>query len=240
MTHRIAVIGGDGIGPQVTAEALKVVRAAGVDLDTTAFDLGALVTSAIGTILPDDVLGELADVRRHPPGAVGTPEVPPGVIEPGMAAELRFDLDLYVNQRPFQGTAPGHDRAHDFIVIRENTEGPYVGEGGLLAQGHAPRGGDAGQRQHPPRRRALRALRLRAGAAPAAPDPGAQDQRAHLRRRPVAAHLRRRGRRPPRNADRLQPRGRGLHLLRAGPPPLRRDRHGQPVRRHPDGPGAAR
>ena len=135
MTHRIAVIGGDGIGPEVTAEALKVVRAAGVDLDTTAFDLGGARYLRDGTILPDDVLGELRTFDAILLGAVGTPEVPPGVIERGLLLKLRFDLDLYVNQRPFQGTAPGHDRPHDFIVIRENTEGPYVGEGGLLRKG---------------------------------------------------------------------------------------------------------
>ena len=135
MTHRIAVIGGDGIGPEVTAEALKVVRAAGVDLDTTAFDLGGARYLRDGTILPDEVLGELRTFDAILLGAVGTPEVPPGVIERGLLLKLRFDLDLYVNQRPFQGTAPGHDRAHDFIVIRENTEGPYVGEGGLLRKG---------------------------------------------------------------------------------------------------------
>ena len=135
MTHRIAVIGGDGIGPEVTAEALKVVRAAGVDLDTTAFDLGGARYLRDGTILPDEVLGELRTFDAILLGAVGTPEVPPGVIERGLLLKLRFDLDLYVNQRPFQGTAPGHDRPHDFIVIRENTEGPYVGEGGLLRKG---------------------------------------------------------------------------------------------------------
>jgi len=113
MAHRIAVIGGDGIGPEVTAEALKVVRAAGVDIDATEFDLG-------GAILL---------------GAVGTPEVPPGVIERGLLLKMRFELDLYVNQRPFIGTAPGATEPHDFVVIRENTEGPYVGEGGVLRKG---------------------------------------------------------------------------------------------------------
>ena len=57
------------------------------------------------------------------------------MIERGLLLKMRFDLDLYVNQRPFAGTAPGHDRPHDFVVIRENTEGPYVGEGGVLRKG---------------------------------------------------------------------------------------------------------
>jgi 3-isopropylmalate dehydrogenase len=70
-------------------------------------------------------------------GAVGTPDVPPGIIERGLLLKMRFDLDLYVNQRPFAGTAPGHVTPHDFVVIRENTEGPYVGEGGVLRRGTA-------------------------------------------------------------------------------------------------------
>lgn len=135
MAHKIAVIGGDGIGPEVTAEALKVMEAAGVDLDTTDFDLGGARYLRDGEILSDDTLAELRGFDAILLGAVGTPEVPPGVIERGLLLKMRFELDLYVNQRPFVGTAPGHDRAHDFVVIRENTEGPYVGEGGVLRKG---------------------------------------------------------------------------------------------------------
>jgi 3-isopropylmalate dehydrogenase len=133
--HRIAVIGGDGIGPEVTAQALVVVRAGGVEIETTELDLGGARYLRDGTILPDEAL---ADLRRHDAillGAVGTPDVPPGVIERGLLLRMRFELDLYVNQRPFSGTAPGHDQPHDFVVIRENTEGPYVGEGGFLRKG---------------------------------------------------------------------------------------------------------
>jgi 3-isopropylmalate dehydrogenase len=135
MAHRIAVIGGDGIGPEVTAEALKVVRAAGVDIDTTSFDLGGGRYLRDGVILPDTVLDELRGFDAILLGAVGTPAVPPGVIERGLLLKMRFELDLYVNQRPFIGTAPGHSVPHDFVVIRENTEGPYVGEGGVLRKG---------------------------------------------------------------------------------------------------------
>ena len=78
-------------------------------------------------------LGERVQVEQHLLGAVGTPAVPPGVIERGLLLKMRFDLDLYVNQRPFAGTAPGSATAHDFVVIRENTEGTYVGEGGVKA-----------------------------------------------------------------------------------------------------------
>src|SRR6476469_5194685 len=129
MAHQIAVIGGDGIGPEVTAEALKVVGATGVDLETVDFDLGGARYLRDGEILSDATLDELRAYDAILLGAVGTPEVPPGVIERGLLLKMRFELDLYVNQRPF--TAPGHD----FVVIRENTEGPYVGEGGVLRRG---------------------------------------------------------------------------------------------------------
>ncbi len=135
MAHRIAVIGGDGIGPEVTAEALKVVRASGVVIDTTDFDLGGSRYLRDGEILSDATLDQLRGFDAILLGAVGTPEVPPGLIERGLLLKMRFELDLYVNQRPFIGTAPGHTELHDFVVIRENTEGPYVGEGGVLRKG---------------------------------------------------------------------------------------------------------
>ena len=135
MAHKIAVIGGDGIGPEVTTEALKVVRAAGVDLATTELDLGGARYLRDGEILSDDTLDQLRTFDAILLGAVGTPEVPPGVIERGLLLKMRFALDLYINQRPFSGTAPGHTNPHDFVVIRENTEGPYVGEGGVLRRG---------------------------------------------------------------------------------------------------------
>ena len=135
MAHRIAVIGGDGIGPEVTAEALKVVRAAGVQIDTVDFDLGGARYLRDGEILSDSTLNELRHFDAILLGAVGTPDVPPGVIERGLLLKMRFELDLYVNQRPFIGTAPGGSVPHDFVVIRENTEGPYVGEGGVLRRG---------------------------------------------------------------------------------------------------------
>jgi 3-isopropylmalate dehydrogenase len=135
MTHRIAVIGGDGIGPEVTAEALRVVRAAGVEVETQEFDLGGARYLRDGEILSDGVRDELRSFDAILLGAVGDPRVPPGVIERGLLLKMRFELDLYVNQRPFAGTAPGHSQPHDFVVIRENTEGPYVGEGGVLRRG---------------------------------------------------------------------------------------------------------
>ena len=135
MAHKVAVIGGDGIGPEVTAEAIKVMDAAGVELNTTEFDLGGSRYLRDGEILSDATLDDLRTYDAILLGAVGTPEVPPGIIERGLLLKMRFELDLYVNQRPFLGTAPGHSVPHDFVVIRENTEGPYVGEGGVLRKG---------------------------------------------------------------------------------------------------------
>jgi 3-isopropylmalate dehydrogenase len=131
VSHRVGVIGGDGIGPEVIAEALEVVRSAGVALDTVDYDLGGARYLRDGTILPDSVLDEWRGLDALLLGAVGTPDVPPGVIERGLLLKMRFDLDLYINQRPFLDPASGVDK----VVIRENTEGPYVGEGGVLRKG---------------------------------------------------------------------------------------------------------
>ena len=133
--YEIAVIGGDGIGPDVTAEAIKVIRAAGVEIATTEFDLGGARYLRDGEILSDQTLDELRRFDAILLGAVGTPEVPPGVIERGLLLKMRFELDLYVNQRPFIKAASSDGAGHEFIVIRENTEGPYVGEGGVLRRG---------------------------------------------------------------------------------------------------------
>ena len=103
--------------------------ATGVAIDAVEFDLGGERYLRDGEILSDTTLDELRTFDAILLGAVGTPAVPPGVIERGLLLKMRFELDLYVNQRPF--TAPGHD----FVVIRENTEGPYVGEGGVLRKG---------------------------------------------------------------------------------------------------------
>jgi len=129
--HRVGVIPGDGIGTEVIAEALKVVRAAGIELDTVDYDLGGARYLRDGVVLTDETVDEWRALDALLLGAVGTPDVPPGVIERGLLLKMRFDLDLYINQRPF--LAP--DGTHDFIVIRENTEGTYAGEGGFLRQG---------------------------------------------------------------------------------------------------------
>ncbi len=134
--HKIAVIPGDGIGTEVLTEGLKVSRAAGAELDTTEFDLGGRRYLATGEVLPDSVLEELRGFDAILLGAVGTPDVPPGVLERGLLLRMRFELDLYVNLRPFVAQASvGAGVPIDFAVVRENTEGIYAGEGGFLRKG---------------------------------------------------------------------------------------------------------
>ena len=130
MSHRVGVIAGDGIGPEVVAEARKVIDATGVVLDAVDYDLGARRYLRTGEVLPDAVLAELGDLDAILLGAIGSPEVAPGILERGLLLRLRFELDLYVNLRPF--LAPP---SVDLVVVRENTEGVYAGEGGALRKG---------------------------------------------------------------------------------------------------------
>ncbi len=146
-TIRLAVIPGDGIGQEVTPEALKVLEAVapdGVKFEQTAYDLGAERYLATGEVLPDSVLSEIRGHDAILLGAVGgkpnDPNLPPGILERGLLLRLRFELDHYVNLRPsriFPGVAsplanPGEV---DFVVVREGTEGPYTGNGGALRVG---------------------------------------------------------------------------------------------------------
>jgi 3-isopropylmalate dehydrogenase len=135
VAHRVGIIGGDGIGPEVVAEALKVVRAAGVELDTVDYDLGGRRYLETGEVLPDSILEEIRGLDAILLGAVGTPDVPPGVLERGLLLRMRFSLDLYVNLRPFKAGPGRHNDGVDFLVVRENTEGTYAGEGGFLRHG---------------------------------------------------------------------------------------------------------
>src|SRR6476646_3921338 len=144
----IAVIGGDGIGPEVVAEGLKVLSAVtagdGPKVHTTEYDLGAQRWHATGETLPDSVLEELRGQDAILLGAIGDPGVPSGVLERGVLLPLRFALDHYVNLRParlYPGATSPLDVARvapdgiDFVVVREGTEGPYVGNGGALRVG---------------------------------------------------------------------------------------------------------
>ncbi len=130
------MIPGDGIGTEVIPEAIKVAAAAGADLDTVDFDLGGRRYLATGEILPPSVLDELRGFDAILLGAIGTPEVAPGVLERGLLLAMRFELDLYVNLRPFRAdSSVGAGVPIDVAVIRENTEGAYAGEGGFLRKG---------------------------------------------------------------------------------------------------------
>ncbi len=141
---RIAVIGGDGIGPEVVAEGLKVLRAAApeVVIEQTSYDLGAKRWHAAGEVLPDSVLDELRGHDAILLGAVGDPSVPSGVLERGLLLRLRFELDHYVNLRPvrlYPGVATPlanvRTESVNMLVVREGTEGPYTGSGGVMRKG---------------------------------------------------------------------------------------------------------
>src|ERR1700742_115623 len=140
-TIKLAVVGGDGIGPEVTAEALKVLRAATPDVTwaTTDYALGARRYHKTGETLPDSVLEELRGHDAIQLGAIGDPSVPSGVLERGLLLRMRFELDHYVNLRPvrlYPGAASplakGTPETIDMVVVREGTEGPYTGAGGVM------------------------------------------------------------------------------------------------------------
>ncbi len=138
---RIAVVAGDGIGTEVTAEARKVIDAVLPGVEYTEYDLGARLYHRTGEVLPSAVKDELAGHDAILLGAIGDPSVPPGILERGLLLRLRFDFDQYVNLRPSRlwpgtvsplaGIKPGEI---DMVCVREGTEGLYVGAGGVLHQ----------------------------------------------------------------------------------------------------------
>ncbi len=142
----IAVLPGDGTGPEVTAEATKVLQAIasleGFQYELEEFDFGGERYLRNGDVLPDGAVDQLRGFDAILLGAVGHPDVPPGVLEKGLLLELRFQLDQYINLRPvklFQGVetplaGKGPDDI-DFVVVRENTEDLYCGVGGFLKKG---------------------------------------------------------------------------------------------------------
>ena len=140
-SYRVAVMGGDGIGPEVTAAALAVVRAAGVEVETTEFDLGAARYLRDGFVLDDATLATLRGFDAIMLGAIGPAigdtRIPGGVLERGLLLRMRFGLDLYINYRPFRGVDGSLAQGCEFSIVRENTEGPYAGEGGVLRHGTA-------------------------------------------------------------------------------------------------------
>jgi 3-isopropylmalate dehydrogenase len=146
--HKIAVIPGDGTGPEVVAEALKVLASAAERFDfkyeTVPYDFGGERYKRTGEVLPDSAVGELRQFRAILLGAIGHPDVKPGILEKGILLRLRFELDQYINLRPvklYPGVeTPIKDKGPvdiDFVVVRENTEGLYTGSGGFLKKGTA-------------------------------------------------------------------------------------------------------
>lgn len=145
-TYKIAVIGGDGTGPEVVAEGLKVLDAAshtyGYRLDLTPFDFGGDRYLRTGEVLPESALTDLRKFDAIYLGAIGHPDVKPGILEKGILLKIRFELDQYINLRPVK-LYPGVDcplkdkkpEHIDFVVVRENTEGLYTGTGGFLKKG---------------------------------------------------------------------------------------------------------
>ncbi len=141
--YTIAVLPCDGVGPEVVAEGLKVLEAAasiyGVQYETVSYDVGGDRFIRTREILPDSVLEELRAMDAIYLGAVGHPEVAPGILEKGILLRLRFELDQYINLRPVK-LYPGVETPLankgpediDFVVVRENTEGLYAGVGGSL------------------------------------------------------------------------------------------------------------
>src|SRR6185503_10148517 len=137
---KLAVIPGDGIGVEVTDQALHVLNAVLPDVVPTQYDLGAARWHRTGEVLPDSVLEEIRGHDAILLGAVGDPSVPSGILERGLLLRLRFTLDHYVNLRPaklYPGvpTPLAGNPPIDFVVYREGTEGPYVGNGGALRTG---------------------------------------------------------------------------------------------------------
>jgi 3-isopropylmalate dehydrogenase len=141
-SYNVAHLPGDGIGPEVTAVAKDLIDQAGKRhgfiVDWRHCPLGSAHYLRTGEVLPDDVLNDLRKTDAIFLGAVGSPSVPPGVLERGLLLRLRFELDLYVNLRPAK-QRPGVDTSGadnlDFIVVRENTEGLYAGAGGIAHEG---------------------------------------------------------------------------------------------------------
>ncbi len=144
--YKIAVIGGDGTGPEVTAEALKVLAASskknGFKLDLTPFDFGGERYLKTGKVISDKEVDGLRKFDAILLGAVGHPDVKPGILEKGLLLKIRFDLEQYINLRPvklYPGVwTPLRDKGPadiDFVVVRENNEGLYVGEGEFINKG---------------------------------------------------------------------------------------------------------
>lgn len=144
--YKIAVIGGDGTGPEVVREGLKVLDAVnskyGIKMEYTPFDFGGERYLRTGEVLPESAVSDLRQFDSIFLGAIGHPDVKPGILEKGILLKLRFELDQYINLRPIKlypnVETPLKDKTPadiDFVVVRENSEGLYTGTGGVLKKG---------------------------------------------------------------------------------------------------------
>lgn len=144
--YSIAVVPGDGTGPEVVAEGIKILNTVaaktGIEFNFTDYDIGGERYKRTGEILPDDTLEALGKHDAIYLGAIGHPDVKPGILEKGILLKMRFEMDQYVNLRPvklYPGVeTPLKDKGPaeiDFVVVRENTEGLYAGAGGILKLG---------------------------------------------------------------------------------------------------------
>ena len=216
MTHTIGVIPGDGTGPEVVREGLKVLdavrRIEGFDVDLVEFDLGGERFLRTGETLPDDELARLRQVDAILLGAVGHPDVKPGILERDLLLRARFELDQYVNLRPIvrypgvKTLVPSHDEDDvNMVVVRENSEGLYSGAGGFHRKGteHEVAVQESVNTRHGVERIVRYAFELamrpeRRRQAHARP----QDERPDVRRRPLPAGGRRGGGRVSRTSRR--------------------------------------
>ncbi len=144
-SHKVAILPGDGTGPEVVAEGMKVLNAlekkCGFKLETQEYDFGGDRYIATGEVLPDSAAEELGQFNAIFLGAIGHPDVKPGILEKGILLRLRFELDQYINLRPvklYPGVyTPIKDKGPeeiDFVVVRENCAGLYTGTGGVIKQ----------------------------------------------------------------------------------------------------------
>jgi 3-isopropylmalate dehydrogenase len=145
-TYKIAVIGGDGTGPEVVKEAIKVLKVVekkfNFKTETTEYDFGGARYLKTGEVLPENAVSELKKHDAVLLGAIGHPDVKPGILEQGILLKLRFELDQYINLRPVKlypnvwtPLKDKTDKDIDYVVVRENTEGLYAGTGGFLKKG---------------------------------------------------------------------------------------------------------
>ena len=201
--YKIAVIGGDGTGPEVVREGLKVLEAVNnkfdIKMEFTHFDFGGERYLRTGEVLPETAVSDLKQFNAIYLGAIGHPDVKPGILEKGILLKLRFELDQYINLRPIKlypnVDTPLKDKGPediDFVVVRENTEGLYVGAGGCMRKGTPDE--VAIQTSINTRKGVERCIRYAFEYATEKkqeknPHPVRQDQRAHLCLRSLGADL---------------------------------------------------